>query len=86
MELLILTRTTPAIENLLTPLEESIKLKLIPKLTGRVPSNNLFGLRTRVGGLNLINPTAFAETHYHDSVIVTSSLSKAILSQRCEYT
>ncbi len=35
-----LTRTTLAIENLLTPLEESIKLKLISKLTGRVPLNN----------------------------------------------
>ena len=84
-----LARTTPAIENLLSPLEDAIRMKILPRLTGRDAPNDqercLFALPVRVGGLNLINPAAFSETQYQDSLKVTGPLSELILNQSSEY-
>ena len=84
-----LARTTPDIENLLSPIEDAIRMKILPKLTGREAPNDLerclFALPTRVGGLNLIDPAAFSEIQYQDSVKVTCPLSELILNQSSEY-
>ena len=83
-----LARTTPTIENLLSPLEDAIRMKILPRLTGRDAPNDqercLFALPVRVGGLN-INPAAFSETQYQDSLKVTGPLSELILNQNSEY-
>ena len=56
-----LYHTTPNIGHLLDPLEDLIRIKLIPTLTGQAPNNlqrSLFTLPTRLGGLNLVSPTS----------------------------
>ena len=85
-----LARKTPDIEHSLLSLEDFIRMKLFPKLTGREPPNDqercLFALPTRVGGLNLINSAAFSDTQYQDSVKVTGPLTESILDQSKEYS
>ena len=58
---LYLCRTTPNISEVLQPLEDNIRLVLIPTLTGCSPPNDairkLFALPPRYGGLGIINPT-----------------------------
>ncbi len=70
-----LSRTTPDIEQLLLPLENSIRL---PKLTGRDAPNDLerrlFALPARLGGLNIGNPALLADEQYTSSQQVTKPL------------
>ena len=79
-----LARTTPAIEDLLSPLEDAIRTKVLPKLTGKEPPNAqercLFALPVQDGGLNLDNPAAFAETQYRNSLKVTKPLTDLIIT------
>ena len=73
-----LTRTTPNIGELLTSLEQAIRSRLIPKLTGREtpndPERRLFALPTRLGGLNLTDPAATAEEQFIASKTITKPL------------
>ena len=66
-----IARTTPGIEQDLQPLEDSIHMKLLPKLTGREPpcelKRRLFALPVCAGGLNLPDPTSFSTTQYRGS-------------------
>jgi len=59
-----LCRTTPNIKALLHPLEDCIRLNLIPSLMGRPPPNNivrdLLALPSRLGGFGIINPTSLS--------------------------
>ena len=61
-----LTRTTPEIEHLLQPLEDIIRMKLIPELTDRAPPNdverNLLVLPARLGGIAIANPVTDTES------------------------
>ena len=85
-----LSRTTPDIDHLLQPLEDSIRSKLFPKLTGRDPPSDqermLFALPARLGGLNIWNPVTFANDQYCASKEVSKPLVDQILSQTGEYT
>ncbi len=73
-----LTRTTPNIGTLLNPLEQTIRCRLIPKLTGREAPNDterqLFALPTRFGGLNLPDPIATAGEQFTTSKSITKPL------------
>ena len=57
-----LSRTTPDIDNLLVPIETSIRTILLPKLTGQDAPNDverrLFSLPARLGGLNITDPSS----------------------------
>ena len=84
-----LTRTTPDIHHLLQPLEDTIRTKLLPKLTGREapsdPERGLFALPARLGGLNIVNQATSAHEQFHASQQVTKSLVDEIISQSREY-
>ncbi len=64
--------TTPDIDQLLLPLENST---LLPKLTGSDAPNDLerslFALPVRLGGLNIGNPASLADEQYTSSQQVT---------------
>ena len=85
-----IAQTTPGIEQDLQPLEDSIRMKLLPKLTGREPpcevERCLFALPARAGGFNLPDPTSFSTTQYRDSKKITAPLTELILVQSCDYS
>ncbi len=80
-----LSRTTPDIGPLLSPIDDAIRTDLIPALTGRPPPNDiqckLFALPARLGGLGISIPSVVAEEELQSSLLVTSTLSDHILSQ-----
>ena len=84
-----LSRTTPDIDQLLLPLENSIRTTLLPKLTGRDAPNDLerslFALTARLGGLNIGNPASLAVEQYTSSQQVTKPLVDLIASQNKNY-
>ncbi len=84
------TRTVPEIQHELQPLENIIRLKLLPALTGRPPPNDsereLFALPARLGGLGLANPTVQSSREFVASVKITDPLKNAIVSQNIEYS
>ena len=85
-----IAQTTPGIEQDLQPLENSIHMKLLPKLTGREPpgeiEHRLFALPARAGGWNLPDPTSFPSTQYRDSKKITAPLIELILVQSRDYS
>ena len=85
-----LSRTTPKIESFLQPVEDAIKMTLLPKLFGKDAPNDLerclFALPARSGGLNINNPVAFSSNQYQDSLKVTKPLVDLILNQMKEYS
>ena len=78
-------RTIPNIADTLKPLEDVIRLKLIPAITGRLGiidlERDLFSLPACLGGLNIPNPQIRAPSEYDASVKVTSVLVEAIHQQ-----
>ena len=84
-----LSRTIPYISPLLQPLEDCIRHRLIPALTGRPPPNDsereLLALPVRLGGLGIVNPTLLPNTEYLASVEVSAPLKDLILNQEAEY-
>ncbi len=80
-----LSRTTPDIGPMLSPIDDAICSDLIPALTGRPPPNDiqckLFALPARLGGLGISIPSIAAEEELQSSLLVTSTLSDHILSQ-----
>ena len=62
-----LTRTIPCIGHLLQPLEDTLRQKFIPSLTGRPPPNDmerqLLALPARLGGIGLTDPTNTNSEH-----------------------
>ena len=84
-----LMRTMPGIEVDLQPLEDMIRQKFLPALTGQNQFGNevrdLLALPARVGGLGLISPIQEAVSQFRTSVKVTTPLVKQILHQSKEY-
>ena len=84
-----LCRSTPNISNLLQPLEDLIRTKLIPTLTGSTPPNDcerrLFALPVRLGGLNIISPVALNREHGF-SVSLTYPLVSLFLDQSGQFS
>ena len=87
---LYVMRTIPNIGHLLQPLEDIIRQKLIPALTGRPPPNDLvralLALPARLGGMGLLNPTLSADWEYMASCEVTGPLSKCLINQGQNYS
>ena len=83
-------RTIPNISHLLQPLEDIIRQKLIPALTGLPPPNNkerdLLSLPTHLGGMGLLNPTSISQQEYNSSQEVTAPLVNCLINQLPEYT
>ena len=73
-----LSRTCPGIDDLFQPLEDAIRTKFIPALTGRDPPNDsirdLLSLPFRFGGLSISNPCARAASQFRASTLITAPL------------
>ena len=71
-----LTRTTPNISNLFSPLEEVIRRKFLTSLTGQNAFNDvtweLLALPVRLGGLGITNPLVNTTTHHDASKKITA--------------
>ena len=78
-------RTIPNIGELLRPLENAIRHKLLPALTeGRSCSDDdrtLLSLPVRLGGLGIINPSEISEDEFQNSIKMTEHLTTAIQNQ-----
>ena len=85
-----LCRTVPNIDQLLQPLEDSIRSRLIPALTGRAPpchiDRELLALPARLGGLGIVNPTKLSSSEYLASANISAPLRDLILEQNHEYS
>jgi len=85
-----LSRTIPQVGHLFSTLENIIRSKLIPSLTGQPPPNDLnrdlFALPARLGGLGLRNPVATSDMEYTASRQICGPLVEQILEQRHEYS
>ena len=84
-----LARTVPDITRLFQPLEDVIRTKFIPCLTGRAPPNdlerNLLSLPPRLGGLGIPNPIITSDTEYTASRSVCKPLYNLILLHDSSY-
>ena len=84
-----LSRVTPNIGHLLTPLDTVLRMDLLPALTGRPPPNDLecdlFALPARLGGLGIRIPSRNADRELQSSLLITSPLMDHILKQDKEY-
>ena len=84
-----LSRTIPNAEELFTPLEEKIRTRLIPSLTGQSSCNDdmrdLLALPVRLGGLGLGNPCKQCSVHFRSSKSITTPLTNLILQQSHSY-
>ena len=74
-----LCRTMPGTASFLQPVEDAIRKDLVPALLGRAAPGDLeramLALPTRLGELNLINPTNLTDNHGHQGVPGTCSSS-----------
>ena len=78
-------------EDLLKPLEDAIRQKVIPVLTGQPAPNDdarkLLALPARLGGLGIIDPTALAASQKEASEAISAPLVEIILrkhEQNCD--
>ena len=80
-----LARTTPNIETLLKPLEETIRKVFLPNLTGQVSFNDimrdLLALPARLGGLGIFDPCKKSTRHYSSCETISEPLVGLILDQ-----
>ena len=81
-------RTIPGIENYLAPVEETIRHRLIPAITGGHIVNDeersLLALPPRLGGLGIRNVTETAAVEYDNSRQLTTKLREEILDSWSE--
>ena len=77
-------RTIPDSAHLYQTLEDAIRNKFIPAVTGKLTCSdverNLFALPCRMGGLGLSNPVKTANSSFEASVSITQPLVAKILS------
>ena len=80
-----LARTVPGIDDLFQPLEDALRQRFIPALTGgHCPGNTErkpLALPTRFGGLGLLDPTALPRDQYNASVCISGPLIALIVQQ-----
>ena len=85
-----LQRTTPGIEDQLHPVEDCIRRRLLPSITGQPYIEDIMrevmSLPTRFGGLGIPNPVLMSGLEYANSVAVTGHLTDAVLDQRFPFT
>ena len=81
-----LSRTTPDLVDLLSPLENVISTRFLPSLTGqRAPGplkRELFVLPARLEGLGIINLAQASVQHYRNSVAMTAPLVDLLTRQK----
>ena len=86
---LYVARTIPNISDLFLPLEEAIRHRFLPALTGRSgitdEERDLFALPCRLGGLGIPNPTKVVGKQYISSQRVSAPLTALILQQERTY-
>ena len=84
-----LIRTIPNIDDQLQPLEDAIRHKFLPSLTGQTElsdeTRDLMALPVRLGGLGIINPTKNNTSHHQSSENITAPLVSLILEQSHTY-
>ena len=83
-------RTIPETHDLLLPLEDAIRQRFIPALTGR-PScstleRDLMAIPVRLGGLGLSTPAMLSPTAFQASEQLTGPLVALIVSQETNQT
>ena len=80
----------PNISHHLQSLEDTLKSKLIPQLTGKEPPNDLerdlLDLPARLGGMGIRNPVQSAQNEFQASKYITKSLSDQISQQNANYS
>ena len=80
-----LSRTIPGVRELLMPVEQAIRQKFIPALTGReIPGDmerDLFALPTRLGGLGITNPVEMSDGQFDASKRITAPLMALVVQQ-----
>ena len=85
-----LARTTPNIEDLIKPLEETIRKVFLPKLTGQNALNDterdLLVLPARLGGLGILDPCKKSMLQYSTCEKISAPLVCLILDQSEVYT
>ena len=78
-------RTCPEIATSLLPLENALRIVLLPAITGQDAPNNtlreLFALPCRLGGLNIPDPTSASTLQFSNSLLVSSPLISLLLEQ-----
>ena len=82
-------RTIPDIGCMFTPLENTIREKLIPSLIGRKVSDierRIIALPVRLGGLGIANPVTSAYHEYSASSYITQNLTEVIFNQEKDFT
>ena len=88
---LFLSRTIPGISELFPPLEQSIRLRLLPALFGKCTFSDverqLISLpSSRLGGLGIINPCVSSAFQFEASQRVTHPLVSLLLEQNFQFT
>ena len=78
-------RTIRNVGPLFQPLEDAIRLKLIPALTGHgacsALERDVLSLPCRLGGLGIVNPVDIADSQFTASIKITHSLRSLIVAQ-----
>ena len=78
-------RCIPNVCEFLLPLEEIIRTKFLPSLTGQCTfsdaERDLLALPPRLGGLGIINPASYSSFQFSSSVSITAPLVEQILQQ-----
>ena len=82
-------QTCADIESLLVPLEESLRMKFIPSLMGRLPPNDderdILALPPRLGDLGLRSPVKSCSGEYTASRKICQPLVEKVISQSMSY-
>jgi hypothetical protein len=79
-------RTIPNISNLLQPIEQTIRNKFIPAITGghycSDEERELFSLPVKLGGLGIRNLTDWSDIEYNNARSITEKLTTNITEQK----
>ena len=85
-----ISSTTPNISDHLHPLEDVIRMKLIPALTGRPPPNDserdLLALPARLGGIGMGDPSRRSSEEHAASIQVSNPLKQLISEKNESYS
>ena len=85
-----LSRTLPDIGELFSPLEQTIRMHLLPALSGKCTFSDeerkLLSLPSRLGGLGIIDPCVSSAFQFDASQRVTGPLVSPLLEQNSQFT